>query len=174
MTAPANHARFEWTRMCTVWPHVELPEDVAETPAGDYERQENPDESLAGHPAKRSCTRLSAAIDVGDVVVRVRRRQRQREHLVAGALRHRQRRLARRTARGTQVSLCTGRKWIDVRDVLLGERALVLVACRAAAIGVDPHDVEVQRVHVAVVTCERRDARQPGHRLVVERELALP
>ena len=41
--------------------HVELPEDVAETPAGDYERQENPDELLAGHPAKRSCTRLSAA-----------------------------------------------------------------------------------------------------------------
>ena len=44
------------------------------------------------------------------------------------------------------------------RDVLLGQRALVLVSCRSRGLGGDPHDVEMQRVHVAVVTPERRAA----------------
>ena len=52
------------------------------------------------------------------------------------------------------------------------ERPLVLVAGRAGPLGVDPDDVEVQRVRVARVARERRDPVEVGEPLVVERELA--
>ena len=55
-------------------------------------------------------------------------------------------------------------------DVLVGERALVLVVVAPAS--VDPHDVEVERVHVARVARDRLDAVELGDGLVVEREVA--
>ena len=64
---------------------------------------------------------------------------------------------------------------VDARgDQLLAEGTLVGVARRAGARGVDPDDVQVERVRVAVVAVERRDPLEPGEALVVERELPLP
>ena len=59
-----------------------------------------------------------------------------------------------------------------VRDVLVAEQALVLVAGAACALGVDANHVEVVRVGVARVAGQRLDAVQLGDRLVVHRELA--
>ena len=69
---------------------------------------------------------------VEDVLVRVRRRERQREHLVACALGHRQRRLL-------GVALAEPRQPVHGQEVdaraisSSAERALVLVAARARA-----------------------------------------
>ena len=70
--------------------------------------------------------------------------------------------------------MCTGRKWIDVAMFSSAERTLVLVARRACGLWVDAHDVQVQRVHVAVVARERRDSVELGDGFVVGGELTAP
>ena len=54
------------------------------------------------HAVNRACTRRNGIDRVEDVVVRVRGRERQRQHLVAGALGDRQRAAGRGSARGTR------------------------------------------------------------------------
>jgi hypothetical protein len=64
---------------------------------------------------------------------------------------------------------------VDARaDVLLGERPLVGVAVGAGPLLVDPDDVEVERVAVARVACERRDPRKLGDRVVVGLDVPSP
>src|SRR5207247_3398062 len=92
---------------------VELPEDVGETGAGDGERQEDPDAPRASHPVKRSCTRRSAAIASA-----------MSSSECAGESGSDSTSSPARSATGSSrwsgkrsryhVSLCTGRKWIEV------------------------------------------------------------
>ena len=112
---------------------------------------------------------------------RARPRCRRRSGPARAAARGSRRRPARRpgaraapgSARGTSVSVCTGRKWIEVEMRSARERALELVARQPEAVGVDADDVEVERVRVARVARERLEPVDPGDALVVERELAL-
>ena len=122
-----------------------------------------------GHAARRPCTRAER-VDRVDVVVRVRRREREREHLVAGALGDRAA-AAGREALAVPAQPVHGQEVDARRDPLLRERALVLVARSARERRIDPDDVEVERVRVARVARERRDPVEAGDRLVVEREL---
>ena len=108
-----------------------------------------------------------------DVGVGVRRREWEREHLVAGALGNGQARLV-------AVALAVVRQRVhgeevDARpDVLLVEGALVGVAVGAGALGVDADDVKVQRVAVARVPCERADPRELRYGRVVGGDVASP
>jgi hypothetical protein len=110
---------------------------------------------------------------VCDVLERVRRRERQRQHLVARPLGDRERRLLRETlAVGGQP---VHRQEVDARpDVLLGEREPVLVAGRAGTLRVDAHDVQVMGVRVAQVARDGLDPLQLGNRRVVEFDLRQP
>src|SRR5215218_445338 len=83
---------------------------------------------------------------VGDVVVRMGRRQRQGQNLCAGLLRDGKGRAVVAVSVGAQR---VHRKEVDARaDLLLGEQALVVVARSAGPLGIDPNDVEVERVRV--------------------------
>ncbi len=85
---------------------------------------------------------------VEDVVVGVRRRERQREHLGAGPLGDRERRLVGIALAEPRQPV--HREEVDARrDQLVGERVLVGVAVGAGALRVDPDDVEVERMRVA-------------------------
>ena len=84
------------------------------------------------HDVNRACTRRTAVDGVEDVVVRVRGRERQRQHLVAGALGDRQARLVGVALAEPRQAM--HRQEVDARgDQLVGERVLVRIARRARA-----------------------------------------
>ena len=109
---------------------------------------------------------------VRDVVVGVRRRERQREDLVARPLGDRQGRLAGE-ALAVPGEPVHGQEVDRGRDPLGGERLLELVAGQPEALASHADDVEVERVRVARVALERLDPVEAGDPLVVERELPL-
>ena len=99
------------------------------------------------HPPKRIRRVL-------DVLVRVRRRERQREHLLPGPLGRRQPRLVGEALAVEREPV--EREEVDARrDVLGGERLSVRVPVRARELRVDAEDVDVVRVDVARVASER-------------------
>ena len=85
---------------------------------------------------------------VTEIVVRVRGRERQREHLRTGALGLGKRRLPGREAVAVGGEPVHGQEVDRAADVLLRKCTLVVVARRARAIGVDADDVEVEGVRV--------------------------
>ncbi len=149
---------------------VDLPEDVRGAEPRDEQGQRD-----ANRPAHRErvVDPAQRGDRVRDVGVGVCGRQRQGEHLGAGLLGDRQRRLVGKALAVRREHV--DRQEVDARrDVLLGEAPLVLVARAAGPLGVDADDVEVVRVGVALVARERLDAVELGDRLVVGRELAPP
>ena len=103
----------------------------------------------------------------------MRRGERQREHLLAGALGDRERRLRRVPL--AEPRQCVDGEEVDARrDPLVGEGALVVVAGRARGVGSDADGVQMQGMGVARIACERRDALEADEPVVVLRELARP
>ncbi len=157
---------------------VDLPDQVGDREPGHDERAGEPQHAAAREPAvwrSRSCGEgrvqpPQRRDHVRDVLIRMRGRERQREHLGARALGDGQRRLLREplAVPGQPVH----RQEVDRgRDPLAGERRLVGVPVGAGPLRVDPDDVEVARMGVARVALERRDPVELGQPLVVEREL---
>jgi hypothetical protein len=108
---------------------------------------------------------------VRDVLVRVRRRERQGEHLLPGPLRDGKRRLFGEVL--AVIRERVHREEMDAgADVLVGERTLVGVAVGARVLGIDADDVQVERVPVARIARQRRDPRQVGHGCVVGLDVA--
>ena len=111
------------------------------------------------------------ADDVVDVVERVRRRQRQRQHLPGGEL----------GVRETQIGVAMAvpgqlvhREEVQSRaDLGLRQRVGVGVAIAAGELGIDADHVQVIRVARprAELAADRRDAREAGKALVVARRL---
>ena len=148
---------------------VDLPEDVGEGETGDEKRRE--DARGSAHPAKRSCTRCSAAIASSTSASEC-----------AGESGSDSTSEPARSATGSDtsghcsryhVSRCTGRKWIDVPMFSSVSARWYSSRVAPARSAIDAHDVEVQRVQVARVARERRDPVELRDRRVVERDVAL-
>ena len=145
---------------------VDLEQDVRDGAPRDEERQRDAQPALhAAEPRVHAAERRDR---IAHVVVRVRRRERQRQHLRPGAFGHRQRRLAGREPVAVGAQLVHRQEVDRAADVLVGKSALHVVAVGEG----HTHDVEVVRMQVAVVARDRRDTFETGKALLVDRDVA--